>query len=86
MDEPRAYYTERSKSEREKQCPMLTHIYGIWKDGTGVQAAVETQTQRADLWTQGWGEMGRKGWGRLREQQGTYITTCKTHSLWGFAV
>lgn len=25
MDEPRAYYTEQSKSGREKQIPKLTH-------------------------------------------------------------
>ena len=29
MDEPRAYYTEQSKSGREKQIPKLTHKYGI---------------------------------------------------------
>ena len=29
MDEPRAYYTEWSKSEREKQISYITCIYGI---------------------------------------------------------
>ena len=29
VDEPRAYYTEWSKSERERQYYILTHIYGI---------------------------------------------------------
>ena len=51
MDEPRAYYTEWSKSEREKYC-ILTHIYGIWKDCTDdptYRAAKETQ--RTDFWT-----------------------------------
>ena len=28
MDEPRAYYTKLSKSEKEKYC-ILTHVYGI---------------------------------------------------------
>ena len=29
VDETRAYYTEWSKSERERQYYILTHIYGI---------------------------------------------------------
>ena len=33
LDEPRAF-SEWSKSEREKQIHILTHIYGIQKDGT----------------------------------------------------
>ena len=40
---------------------ILKHIYGIQKDGTDepiCRAAMETQTQRTDLWTQ---------WGKKRE-------------------
>ena len=33
VNEPRAYYTEWNKSEKNKCC-ILTHIYGIYKDGT----------------------------------------------------
>ena len=29
VDEPRAYYTEWNKSEREKQISYKTHVYGI---------------------------------------------------------
>ena len=29
VDEPTAYFTEWSKSEKEKQYHILTHIYGI---------------------------------------------------------
>ena len=29
VDEPRACYTERSQSERERQILILIHIYGI---------------------------------------------------------
>ena len=29
VDEPRAYYTEWRKSERERKYHILTHIYGI---------------------------------------------------------
>ena len=46
MDEPRAYYTEWNKSEREKQIShMILHIYGMQKDGTDeiiCRAAMET--------------------------------------------
>ena len=47
MDEPRVYYIEWSESEREKDTVTLTHIYGVWKDGTDgpiCRAAAETQT------------------------------------------
>ena len=43
-----------SQKEKNKYC-VLMHIYGIFKAGTNepvCRAAVETQTQRTDLWTQ----------------------------------
>ena len=49
-----------SQKEKDKYC-MLTHIYGIQKNGTEefiYRAAMEKQTYRIDLWT--WGE-GRRG-------------------------
>ena len=51
---------EVSQKEKDKY-PILTHIYGIQKDGTKefiCRAAMEEQTQRTDSWT--WGE-GRRG-------------------------
>ena len=62
VDEPRVCHTEWNKSERNKY-RILKHIYGIQKDGTdepNCRAAMETQTQRTDLWTQ-WGKR-RAGW------------------------
>ena len=44
--------------EEKNECLILTHIYGIQKDGTDEfiwRAAMEKQTQRTDLLTQGWG-------------------------------
>ena len=33
VDEPRTYYIEWSKSEKDKYC-VLMHMCGLWKDGT----------------------------------------------------
>ena len=60
--------SEVSQKERNKY-PILTHIYGIQKDGTDepiCRVAVEMKTQRTDSWTQ-WGKdrvgrMGRVAW------------------------
>ena len=52
--------SEVSQKEKDRYC-ILTHIYGIQKDGTDgfiSRAAVEKQTQRIDLGTQGDGETG----------------------------
>ena len=46
--------SEVSQKEKDKYC-ILTHMYGIWKDGLEepvCRAAVETQTERVDLWPQ----------------------------------
>ena len=46
MDEPRACYTEWNNSEREKQISLLTHIYGIYRNGTDepiCRPGIETQ-------------------------------------------
>ena len=55
--------SEVSQKEKNKY-HILTHIYGIQKnviDEPICRAAVETQTQRTDLWTWGWGEDERMG-------------------------
>ena len=57
MDESRAYYTEWSKSEREKQVSYIKAcIWNLerWYDEPTCRAAMETQIQWTDLWTQ-WG-------------------------------
>ena len=46
--------SEVSQKDKDKY-HTLTRIYGIQKDGSDeiiCRAAMETQTQRADLWTQ----------------------------------
>ena len=58
MDQPRTVI----QSQKEKDTyRILTHIYGIWKNGTRefiYRATVDKQTQRIDLWTR---EEGRRG-------------------------
>ena len=52
MDETGAYYTEWSKPERKHQYSILTHIYGISKDGNNnpvYETAKETQMYRTVL-------------------------------------
>ena len=54
MDETGADYTERSKPEKKHQYNILTHIYGIQKDGNDdpvCETAKETQMCRMDFWT-----------------------------------
>ena len=53
-------------SQRNKYC-MLTHIYGIFKNGTDEpsgRAGIKTQTYRTDLRT--WGG-GWESWDEMRE-------------------
>ena len=63
MDETGAHYTEWSKPERQRQYSILTHIYGILKDGNDnpiYKTEKETQMYRTDFWTL-W-EKARVGW------------------------
>ena len=136
VDEPRAYYIEWSKSEREKQIPYIkAYIWNLerwywwnylqssnqdtgrrqwqptpvllpgkshgrgslvgcrlwgrkvghdWSD-LAAAAAIKTQTQKPDFWTWGWQEEGEGGiYGDSNME--SYITICKTHSQWEFAV
>ena len=46
VDESGVYYTKWSKSEEKHQYNILTHIYGIYKDGNGdpiFETAKQTQ-------------------------------------------
>ena len=46
MDESGVCYTKGSKSEEKHQYNILTHIYGIYKDGNGdpiCETAKQTQ-------------------------------------------
>ena len=65
VDDPRACYTEWSKSEREKQIShMSTYIWNLEKNGTDwpiYKAGIETRTQKMDLWAQCGGKQ-RVGW------------------------
>ena len=51
----------KPQCQKEKNKCILMHMYGIQKNGTDepiCRAGIETQTQRADLWTAGEGEGG----------------------------
>ena len=76
---------EVSQKEKDKY-NILTHIYGIQKDGTKefiCRAAMEKQTQRIALWTWGDGGVGEMC-GESNVE--THITMCKTDVQREFAV
>ena len=77
-----------SEASQKNKYHILIHIYGIWKDGTDkpiCRAAMEIQTQRTDLWTQG--GIRRRGWDEQREQHGNiYTTIYEIDSQWEFAL
>ena len=82
---------QREVSQKDKnKYHILMHIYGIYKDGTDkpiCRAAMETQTQKTDLWTQAEEEGGQRGWDKWRKQQGNIqITICKIDKQWEFAI
>ena len=83
VDKPRAYCTEWSKSERERQ--IWTHVYGIWKAGTDepiCRAAVEMQTWGRDV-----GTVREGGGGRKERAAGKHTSLhVKLDSPWKFAV
>ena len=65
-------WSEVSQKEKDKY-HIVTHIYGIWKNGTEeftYRATVEKQTQRIDLWTWKGGEGEMYG----KSDMETYIT------------
>ena len=68
--------SEVSQKENDKYC-ILTHIYGIQKNGNEeliYRETMEKQTQRIDLWT--W-ERGREGEMCGKSKMETSITICK---------
>ena len=66
MDETRAYYTERSKSERETQYSILMHIMGFRNIVT--TSLYARQQKRHRYKEQTFRLCGRKrGWDDLRE-------------------
>ena len=84
MEEPRAYYAEWSKLERETQIAYINTYMEyrkmLWTDEPLCRAAVEMQAERTHLWTQG---RGRRKQDKLREQRWNInITICKTNSPW----
>ena len=75
-------------SQKEKnKYSVLTHVCGIKRNSRDepiCKAGIETQMLTADMWTQvrGRGEWDELGDGNLH----IYTATCKTDSLWKFAV
>ena len=70
--------SEVSQKEKDKY-RILTHIYGIQKNGTEeftYRATVEKQTQRIGLWTWRGGEDEMYGKSNMK----IYITICKIDS------
>ena len=64
VDEPRAFYTEWSKSEREKQVLILTYIYiyiwnleGLYLQGSNGDADIENRLMDKSEGEEGEGEM-----------------------------
>ena len=79
--------SEVSQKEKNKYCIVML-IYRIQKDGTDefiCRVAMETQTQRTNLWTRG---EGRKERGEIhgKSNMETYIIINKIGSQWEFAV
>ena len=87
VDEPRAYYTEWSKSDREKQIPYTnTYIWNLerWYWWTYLQSSNGVTNIENRLMDRA-GEEGKDEMYGQRNKE-TYITICKTDSQWEFAV
>ena len=87
VDEPRAYYTEWSKSERKKQIYTNAYIWNLerwywWIYLQGTNG--ETDKQREQ--TYGHGERGGEGEMYVENIMETYITVFKIGNQWEFAV
>ena len=85
VDEPRAYYTELSKSERERWILYTdAHVWNLerrywWSYLQGSSGDVDTENKLVNT-------VGERGWDKLREQHGNvYITICKIDSQWEVA-
>ena len=77
--------SEVSQKEKDKY-HILTHIYGMQKNGTEefIYRAVMRNRHREQ--TYGPGERGGEGEMYEESNMETYITTCKIDSQWEFAV
>ena len=81
-DAPRAYYTEWSKSEKERKYSILTHIY-IWNPERWLLMNLFIGQQWRHRHREETCEHsgGRRGWDELREQHwNIHITMCKVAS------
>ena len=65
---------------------ILTHIYGIQKNGTEEFILGQQWRNRHREQTYGHGERGGEGEMYRESNTETYITICKIDSQWGFAV
>ena len=85
VDEPRAYYTEWSKSEREREILHTNaYIYMESRKMVLMNLFARQQWRNRDR-EETWGE-GKKGWMYEDSNVETYITICKLDSQWEFAV
>ena len=86
VDELRAYYTQWSKSEREKQISYTnTYIWNLerwywWKYLQGSNGDTDIENRLMGKWA------GRKRWMYGDSNMETYITICKIDSKWEFSV
>ena len=86
VDEPRASYTEWSKSERERQTSYINANMESRKMVLMNLLPRQQRRCRRREWT--WGHRGgRRGWYKLGEQHwNLYITTRKIDNQWEFVV
>ena len=87
VDEPRTYYTEWSKSERERYISYSnthTYIYGIYKKWYW-RICLQSSNGETDIENRH-GEKGVEGEMYEKSNTETYITICKIDSQWEFAV
>ena len=85
VDEPRAYYTQWSKSEREEQIYINAYIWNLerWYWCTNLQGSNKDVDREQSCGHRG----GRTGWDKWREEHGKiYTAICKTDSQWEFSV
>ena len=69
---------QREVSQKEKdKYHILTHVYGIWKNGTEESIYRKQQRNRHREQTYGHGERGGEGELYRKSNTETYITICK---------
>ena len=88
MDKPRAYYTEWSKSEKERQTSYIK-VYTYMESRKIVSMTLLARQQRRYRHKEQISRCrgGRRGWNDLREKHwNIHITIRKTENQWEFAV